>query len=86
MAKLIVVTGLDQLPPAERWPRLIAPLAEELEYSGVGELPDLETLRREAEQRGTLEATEVAVTLVNIDYGRPLVGRLVEAALAYGFS
>ncbi len=49
MAKLIVVTGLDQLPPTERWRQLIAPLAEKLEYSGLGELPDLGTLRREVE-------------------------------------
>lgn len=80
MAKRIVVTGLDQLPPTERWRRLIAPLAEELEYSGLGELPDFESLRREADQWGSLEATEVAVTLVNFEYGRLLVGRVVEAA------
>jgi hypothetical protein len=80
MAKLIVVTGLDQLPPTERWPRLVAPLADELAYSGLGELPDLASLRREADQRGMPEVTEVAVTLVHFDYGRPLVGRVVEAA------
>jgi hypothetical protein len=80
MAKIIVVTGLDQLPPAERWPRLIAPLAEELADSGLGELPDLETLRRDADNRGSLEADEVAVQLVHFNYGRPLVDRVVEAA------
>jgi hypothetical protein len=80
MAKIIVVTGLDQLPPAERWPRLIAPLAEELADSGLGELPDLEALRRDADRRSFLEATEVAVNLVHFGYGRQLVDRVVEAA------
>lgn len=80
MARLVVVTGLEQLPPTERWPRLIAPLAEELAYGGLGDLQDLETLRREVDQWGIVEATEVAVNLVNFDYGRQLVDRVVEAA------
>ena len=80
MAALIVVLGLDQLPPTERWPRLIAPLAAELAFSGLGDLPDLASLRREADESGRLEATEVAVNLVNFDYGRELVNRVVEAA------
>ena len=80
MAGLIVVSGLDQLPPKERWPRLIAPLADELAYSGLGDLPDLASLRREAHESGRLAATEVAVNLVNFDYGRELVNRMVEAA------
>jgi hypothetical protein len=80
MAVLIVVMGLDQLPPTERWPRLVAPLAEELAYSGLGNLPELDSLRREFDERGSLQATEVAVSLVNFWYGRPLVDRIVEAA------
>src|SRR4051794_6414151 len=80
MALLIVVTGLDQLPPPQRWPRLVAPLAEELAYSGLGNLPDLDVLRREFDECGSLQATEVAVNLVNFDYGRPLVDQVVEAA------
>jgi hypothetical protein len=80
MALLIVVTGLDQLPPTERWPRLVAPLAEELAYSGLGHLPDLDSLRREVDECRRLEVAEVAVNLVNFDYGRPLVNRVVEAA------
>jgi hypothetical protein len=80
MARLIVVTGMDQLPQAERWPRLVAPLIQKLATSGLGGLPDWESLRREVEERGLVEATEVAVTLVNFDYGRPLVDRVVEAA------
>jgi hypothetical protein len=77
MAKLIVVTGLDQVPPTERWQRLVAPLADELVHSGLGELPELESMRREAKQRGSLEATEVAVTLARLDYGIALVDRVV---------
>jgi hypothetical protein len=80
MAVLIMVTGLDQLPPTERWLRLVAPLAEELTYSGLGNLPELESLRCEFDERGSLQAPEVAVNLVNFDYGRPLVDRVVEAA------
>jgi hypothetical protein len=80
VAKLIVVAGMDQLLPAERWPRLIAPLAEELQYSGLGECLDLESLRREAAQRGGVEAAEVAVTLANFGYGLPLVRRIVAGA------
>ncbi len=80
MARLIVVTGLDQLPLTERFPRLIAPLGQKLAESGLGELPDWETLRHQAQERGLVEATEVAVTLVNFDYGLPLVDCVVEAA------
>jgi hypothetical protein len=80
MAGLIVVTGLDQLPPTERWPRLVAPLADELAHSGLGDLPDSASLQREAHESGRLEATEVAINLVNFDYGRELVNRAVEAA------
>jgi hypothetical protein len=80
MDKLIFITGVDQLSPAERWPRLIAPLAEKLKSSGLGRLPDEEALRREAEQTGVLEATEVAVQLANLDYGRPLVDSVVAVA------
>jgi hypothetical protein len=80
MSVLIMVTGADQLPPTERWPRLVAPLAEELAYSGLGNLPDLDSLRAELKERGNLQATEVAVNLVNFGYGRALVDRVVEAA------
>src|SRR5438552_3527486 len=81
MPMLIVVTGLDQLLPTERWSRLIAPLVEELEYSGLGKLLELDSLRREVDEcSGSLRATEVAINLVNYDYGRPLVDRVVEAA------
>jgi hypothetical protein len=80
MSRLIVVTGLDQLPSIERWPRLVAPLAEELAYSGLGNLPDLDSLRREADEGTGLQTAELAVNLVNCDYGRPLLDRVVEAA------
>jgi hypothetical protein len=80
MRGLIVVTGLDQLRTSERWPRLVAPLVEELANSGLGSLPELDSLRRECDQTGGLQATEVVVILANFDYGRPLVDRVVEAA------
>jgi hypothetical protein len=80
MALLIVATELDLLLPTERWSRLIAPLAEELANSGLGSLPDLDSLQREFDTSGSLQATEVAVILVNFDYGRPLVDRVVAAA------
>src|SRR6266511_1552483 len=80
MSGFIVITGLDQLPPMERWPRLVAPLAEELANSGLGNLPELDCLRREVDECGSLQATEIAVNLVNFGYGRPLVDSIVEAA------
>jgi len=76
MRGIVVVTGLDQLPPSERWPRLVAPLAAELADSGLGLLPDLDSLTRDA----CGGATEVAVDLANLDFGRDLIRRIVEAA------
>lgn len=80
MSRLIVVTGLDQLMPVERWAHLVKPLADELVDSGLGNLPDLDSLQREADQAKGLQSTEVAVQLVHFDYGRALVDRVVEAA------
>jgi hypothetical protein len=80
MRGIVVVTGLDQLPPTERWPRLVAPLAAELAGSGLGHMPDLDALRREAVGNGALGSTEVAVHLANLDHGRRLVCRAVESA------
>jgi hypothetical protein len=79
MRGIVVVTGLDQLPPSERWPRFVAPLAEELVSSGLGCLPDLEALRQQTEG-GKPGPTEVAVELVNLGYGRQLLSRIVEGA------
>ena len=79
MRGIVVVTGLDQLPPAERWPRLVAPLAAELADSGLGHLPDLDALRGGAAAESQVPA-EVAVDLVNLDYGRHLIGRVAEEA------
>jgi hypothetical protein len=79
MRGIVVVTGLDQLPPAERWPRLVAPLAAELADSGLGHLPDLEALRSDA-AGGNPGPAEVAVDLANFDYGRQLISRVVEEA------
>lgn len=80
MSRLIVVTGLDQLPSMDRWARLVKPLAEELAYSGLGNLPDLDSLRQEADEGKGLQSAEVAVNLVHFDYGRALLDRVVEAA------
>jgi hypothetical protein len=80
MRGLVVLTGLDQLPPAERWPRLVAPLAAALAESGLGHLPDFASLERDAAESGALNATEVAVSLANLAYGRSLVRRVAEAA------
>lgn len=80
MRGLIMVTGLGQLPASERWWRLVAPLAEELAQSGLGSLPEINALRRERDQTGGLQSTEIAVTLANVDHGRLLVDRVVEAA------
>lgn len=79
MRGIVVITGLDQLPPTERWLHLVAPLAAELADSGLGHLPDLDALRSEAEG-GSPGPTEVAVYLVNLDYGRQLIGRVAERA------
>jgi hypothetical protein len=80
MVELFVIAGLDQLPPTERWPRLVAPLAEKLASSGLGNLLDFDSLRREFDECGSLQAIDVAVNFANVDYGRPLVDRVVEAA------
>jgi hypothetical protein len=80
MTQIIVVTGLNQLPPAERWPRVIAPLAEKLAGSGLGALSDLAALRRDADHQGLRETTEVVVALNHFGYGRQLVDRVVEEA------
>jgi hypothetical protein len=77
---LIVITGLEGLEPTERWSRLIAPLATQLEDSGLGELVDLSSLRQEVEERRSIDATEIAIRLRNFDYGRPLVDQVVAAA------
>jgi hypothetical protein len=79
MHGIVVVTGVKQLPPAERWPRFVAPLAAELASSGLGSLLDLDALRQQAEQDGA-GLIEVAVDLVNLDYGRQLIDRVAERA------
>ena len=80
MSGLIVITGLEQLAPSERWERLIEPLASKLEESGLGELPDLSELARELHTSGRVEAREVAIRLRNFDYGMELVERVLKTA------
>lgn len=77
MRGIMVVTGLNQLPPSERWSRLVEPLASALADSGLGCILDLEPLKKQVEGKGL---TEVAVDLVNLDYGRPLLDRVVKGA------
>ena len=80
MPGLIVITGLEQLAPAERWSRFVEPLAIQLEESGLGEVPQLASLRNAVRQSGCVDATEVAIRLVNFHYGKELVDRLVDEA------
>ena len=79
MRVIIVVTSVDQLPPTERWPRFVAPLAAELASGGLGSLLDLDALRQQSEEGGGGLA-EVAVELANFDYGRQLIDRVAERA------
>ena len=79
MPYLIVITGLDQIVPAERWSRFVEPLAAQLTASGLGELPDLAALRAEFQRLGEINTAEIAVRLVNFDYGKELVEGFVEA-------
>ena len=80
MNYVIVVSELQQLPPPKRWSMLVAPLAEELDNSGLGRIIDLDCLRREANELGRIEAEELAVELVHLGYGRELVKDVVSAA------
>lgn len=79
MRCIVIITGVDQLPSSERWSRFVAPLAAALANSGLGRLPDWDTLKRQAEE-GAADLTEVAVELVNFDYGRELLDRVAQAA------
>jgi hypothetical protein len=58
---------------------LVAPLATELADSGLGHLLDSDALRSDAEG-GRAGPEEIAVALVNLDYGRQLVCRVVAEA------
>ncbi|MBL8823481.1 MAG: hypothetical protein JNJ77_12905 [Planctomycetia bacterium] len=80
MSVLIVVTELQQLPATECWPRLVKPLAEELANSGLGDLPDLDSIRNEFDESGSLNLNELVVRLFNFDYGRQLVDQVVNSA------
>jgi hypothetical protein len=80
MNYIIVISELHQLPPPKRWSMLVAPLAEELDNSGLGRIVDLDSLRREANELGRIEAEELAVELVDLGYGREVVKGVVSAA------
>jgi len=76
----LVVSELGQLSPTDRWPKLVGPLSEKLESSGLGRVLDVDSLRSAAERRGYIDADEVTVELRHAGYGRELVERLVRAA------
>jgi len=80
MNAIVVITELSQLPPEERWPRFVEPLAAALGKSGLGWILELDSLQREANEFGRIRAKEVAVELVNGGYGRELIERLVVEA------
>ncbi|MFN3652853.1 MAG: hypothetical protein ACK47B_25020 [Armatimonadota bacterium] len=80
MRQVIVVTELRQLPPEERWQKLVLPLAQELLESGLGSIPEFDNLQREFAARGTCPAEEVAVQLTHLAYGRELVDRVLSTA------
>ena len=80
MSGLIVITGLEQLAPSERWERLIATLASKLEESGLGEVPDIPELARELHTSGRVEACEVAIRLRSFHYGMELVEQVLRTA------
>lgn len=73
MAKIYVRTGMERIAETDRWALLISPLADELADSGLGELLELESHRREALNSGRVTAIELAFVLANRDYGLTLI-------------
>lgn len=84
MRPVIVVTELRLLPPAERWPRLVAPLQQELSESGQGEVLDFEALLGETQALGHCPAEEVALEMAPggflQGYGRDTVDQVLASA------
>jgi hypothetical protein len=80
MGAVIILSELGLLPPTERWARLVAPLAEELDSSGLGQIVELDSMRHEATELGRVEAEELAVELRNLGYGREVVNTVISAA------
>ena len=80
MGAVIIVSELRLLPPTERWARLVAPLAEELDFSGLGRIVELDSMRQEATDLGRVEAEELAVELRDLGYGREVVNAVISAA------
>jgi hypothetical protein len=73
MYPLYVITELRTLLPQERWIKLVAPMQEQLIWSGLGRVVDFEVLQQATEELGYCPAEEIAVELVNDAYGRDLV-------------
>ena len=80
VSRIVVMTELRLLHPSERWPRLVAPLAEKLKSSGLGRILDLDTVRSRAGDSDHVEADELAVELANLAYGHDLLRSVVRAA------
>lgn len=80
MSTVIVISEMQQLSPVDRWPRLVEPLSDELNVSGLGRILDFDTLRQQVTDFGRLDAEELAVELNDFGFGRELVNRVVGAA------
>jgi hypothetical protein len=61
VSRVVVMTELRVLHPTERWPRLVASLAEKLESSGLGRILDLDTIRSQA-----VDSSHVAATVAEV--------------------
>jgi len=66
--------------PARLWETLIAPLAQELDASGLGRIPNLDSLRREATELGRIEIDELVIPLSHLEYGRELVEQAIRTS------
>jgi hypothetical protein len=75
MRTLVVATGLDQLADSARRHHFISSLSRELAESGLGHLPDLDSLGVDAGEACSCPA-EIAVELLNLDHGRELIRRV----------
>ena len=82
MREIYTITGLEQIPAAERWLSFIEPLARRLAESGLGEIVALSELQQQSDS-GELNVEEVAVRLNNYEYGKELLDQHVRSK---GFS
>ena len=66
--------------PARLWETLIAPLAQELDASGLGRISDFDALHRDAMNVGRIESDELIIQLSHLSYGRELIDRVIRAS------